>query len=130
MSTPGTPLPAALIPDCTELEAHRAAYKSAKTNDAIFVCIARQGSRWKVELDAFSSSGPSIPEQAVAVLQSAIEVLVADGTVTQANIAPDYISIRAIEGERKAREIAAALQAAMHGLRQLYIAVPVPRGRA
>ncbi|MET7794908.1 hypothetical protein ABZV25_14290, partial [Micrococcus luteus] len=65
-----------------------------KTNDAIFVCIARRGSRWKVELDALASSGPTIPDQAVAVLQSAVEVLVSDGTVTQANIAPDYIPRR------------------------------------
>ncbi|MFE2962441.1 hypothetical protein ACFXKC_01905 [Streptomyces sp. NPDC059340] len=130
MPTPGTPLPAALIPDCAKPEAHHAAYRSAKTNDAIFVCIARQGSRWKVELDAMASSGPTIPDQAVAVLQSAVEVLVSAGTVTQANIAADYISIRAIESEQKAREIAAAFHAAMHGLRQLYIAVPVPRRRA
>ncbi|MFD8332041.1 hypothetical protein ACFV42_05165 [Streptomyces solisilvae] len=130
MPTPGTPLPAALIPDCTKPEAHHTAYRSAKTNDAIFVCIARQGSRWKVELDAFSSSGPTIPDQAVAVLESAAEALVSAGTVTQANIAPDYISIWAIESEQKAREIAAAFHAAMHGLRQLYIAVPVSRRRA
>ncbi|MDQ0934232.1 hypothetical protein [Streptomyces turgidiscabies] len=130
MSTPGTPLPAALIPDCTKPEAHHTAYRRAKTNDAIFVCIARQGSRWMVELDALASSGPTIPDEAVAVLQSAVEVLVSAGTVAQANIAPDYISLRAIESEQKAREIAAALHAAMQGLRQLYIAVPVPRRRA
>ncbi len=83
-----------------------------------------------VELDAFASSGPTIPEEAVSVLHSAVEVLVSDGTATQASIAPDYISMRAIESEQKAREIAAAFHAAMQGLRQLYIAVPVPRGRA
>ncbi|MFJ5270521.1 hypothetical protein [Streptomyces sp. NPDC088358] len=130
MPMPGTPLPAALIPDCTKPEAHHAAYRSAKTNDAIFVGIARQGSRWMVELDAFAGSGPTIPEQAVAILQSAVEVLVSDGTATQANIAPDYISIRAIESEQKARDIAAAFHAAMHGLRQLYITVPAPSRRA
>ncbi|WP_329398951.1 hypothetical protein [Streptomyces melanogenes] len=130
MPTPGTPLVAALIPDCTKPEAHHAAYRSAKANDAIFVCIARHGSRWMVELDAMASSGPTIPDQAVAVLQSAAEALVVAGTVTQANIAPDYISMLAIENEQKAREIAAAFHAAMHGLRQLYIAVPVPRRRA
>ncbi|MEU9056626.1 hypothetical protein AB0D37_40615 [Streptomyces sp. NPDC048384] len=130
MPTPGTPLSAALIPDCTTPEAHHAAYKSAKTNDAIFVCIARQGRRWKVELDAFSSSGPTVPEQAVTLLQSAAEALVVAGTVTQANIAPDYISMLAIESEEKAREIAAAFHAAMHGLRQLYLAVPSQSGRA
>ncbi|MER5522553.1 hypothetical protein [Streptomyces sp. NPDC002763] len=130
MSTLGTPLPAALIPDCTEPEAHHAAYRAAKANDAIFVCIARQGRRWMVQLDASSSSGPTIPEQAVVVLRSAAEALVIAGTVTQASIAPDYISMRAIESEEKAREIAAAFHAALHGLRQLYIAVPSQRGRA
>ncbi|MBX7552309.1 hypothetical protein K1Y78_30950 [Streptomyces sp. tea 10] len=130
MPKPGTPLAAALIPDCTKPEAHHAAYKSAKANDAIFVCIARAGQRWMVELDAMASSGPTIPDQAVTVLQSAAEALVVAGTVTQASIAPDYISMRAIETEAKAREIAAAFHAALHGLRQLYIAVPSQRGRA
>lgn len=130
MPTPGSPLPAALIPDCTHAEAHHAAYRSAKTDDAIFVCIARQGRRWKVQLDAMTSSGPTIPDQAVTVLQSAAEALVLAGTVTQANIAPDYISMWAIEKEEKAREIAAAFHAALYGLRQLYITVPSQRGRA
>ncbi|MFJ6664008.1 hypothetical protein [Streptomyces sp. NPDC091383] len=127
MSTLGAPLPAALIPDCTEPEAHHTAYRSAKINDAIFVCIARQGRRWKVELDAMSSSGPTIPDEAVAVLRSAAEALVLTDTVTQANISPDYISMWAIESEQRAREIAAAFHAALQGLRQLYIAAPIQR---
>ncbi|GAA2733640.1 hypothetical protein [Streptomyces nogalater] len=124
MSTLGTPLPAALIPDCTEPEAHHAAYRSAKANDAIFVCITRHGQHWNVELDAMSSSGPTISDEAVAFLRSAVEALVLADTVAQANIAPDYISMRAIESEQRAREIAAAFHAALHGLRQLCIAVP------
>ena len=129
MSTPGMSLSAALIPDCTELEAHRAAYKRAKTNDAIFVCIARQGRRWKVELDAMSCGGPAIPDEAVTVLRSAAEALVLSDTVTQANIAAEYISMWAIESEQKAREIAAAFHAVLHGFRQLYTAVPSQRRR-
>jgi hypothetical protein len=124
MPTPGTPLPPSLIPDCTNPEAHRAAYRSAKTNDAIFVCVARQGQRWKVELDAMASSGPTIPDEAVTVLRSAAEALVLTDVVTQANIAPDYISMWSIETEQRAREIAAAFHAALHGLRLLYTAVP------
>ncbi|MGW3487075.1 hypothetical protein [Streptomyces sp. NPDC001054] len=127
MSTHGTPLPAALLPDCTDSEAHHAAYRSAKNNDAIFVAISRQGRRLKVELDAMSSSGPTIPDEAVTVLRSAAEALVLTDTVAQANIAPDYISMWAIETEQRAREIAAAFHAALHGLRQLYIAVPSRR---
>ncbi|WP_406123277.1 hypothetical protein [Streptomyces sp. NBC_00989] len=129
MSTLGTPLSAALIPDCTEPEAHRAAYKRAKTDDVIFVCIARQGPRWKVQLDAMSCSGPTIPDEAVTVLRSAAEALVLADTVTQANIAADYISMWAIESEQRAREIAAAFHAALHGFRQLYTAVPSQRRR-
>ncbi|KOU52165.1 hypothetical protein ADK55_16850 [Streptomyces sp. WM4235] len=125
----GTPLPAALILDCTDPEAHHAAYRSAKTNNAIFVCVARQGRRWKVELDAMTSSGPRIPDEAMTVLRSAAEALVLAGTVTQANIAPDYISLYPIETEERAREIAAGFHAALHGLQQLYIAVPSQRRR-
>ncbi|MCX5304703.1 MULTISPECIES: hypothetical protein [Streptomyces] len=124
----GTPLPAALIPDCTDPEAHHTAYRSAKTNNAIFVCIARQGRRWKVELDAMTSSGPRIPDEAMTVLRPVAEALVLADTVTQADIAPDYISMRSIETEERARELAAAFHAALHGLQQLYIAVPSQRG--
>jgi hypothetical protein len=130
MPTPGMPLQAELIPDCTKPEAHHAAYRSAKTNDAIFVCIARQGRHWKVELDAMASSKPIVPDQAVTVLRSAAEALVVAGTVTQANVGADYISMGPIEGEKKAREIAAAFHAALYGLQQLHITVPSQRGKA
>lgn len=130
MSTPGMPLQAALIPDCTKSEAHHAAYRSAKTNDAIFVCIARQGPRWKVQLDAMASSKPILPDQAVTALQSAAEALVRAGTVTNASVGADYISMWPIESEEKAREIAAAFHAALYGLQQLHIVVPSQRGRA
>lgn len=124
------PLQAALIPDCTKPEAHHAAYRSAEANDAIFVCIARQGRRWKVELDAYASSKPIVPEQAVTVLRSAAEALLVAGTVTNANIGADYISVWPIESEKRAREIAAAFHAALYGLQQLHIAVPSQGGRA
>ncbi|MGW3239603.1 hypothetical protein [Streptomyces olivaceus] len=124
MPKPGIPLQAALIPDCTDPEAHRAAYRAAKANDAIFVCIARHGQRWKVQLDVMASRKPYIPGQAMAVLQSAAEALVLDGTVEQANIAADYVSMWPIETEERAREIAAAFHAAMYGLQLLHIAVP------
>lgn len=130
MPKPAMPLHAASIPDCTDSEVHHTAYKSAKANDAIFVCVARQGRRWKVELDAMSCSGPTLPDEAVTVLRSAAEALLLTDTVTQANIAPDFISMWAIESEQKAREIASAFHAAMDGLRQMYIVVPSTRRRA
>ncbi|MFG3346916.1 hypothetical protein ACGF1Z_17840 [Streptomyces sp. NPDC048018] len=127
MSTSGMPIQAALIPDCTDPRAHHAAYKKAKADNAIFVCIARRGQRWKVELDAMASRKPYVPDQALAILQSAAEALVSDGIVTDANVGADYISMWPIETEEKAREIAAAFHAAMHGLQQLHIVVPAPR---
>lgn len=118
------PLQAALIPDCTKPEAHRAAYKAAKANDAIFVCIARHGQRWKVQLDAMASRKPYVSDQALAVLQSAAEALVLDGTVEQANVGADYISLWPIATEERAREIGAAFHAAMYGLQLLRMAAP------
>ncbi len=76
-----------------------------------------------------SCSGPRIPDEAVTVLQSAAEALVLADTVTQANIAAEYISMWAIESEQRAREIAAAFHAVLHGFRQLYTAVPSQRRR-
>lgn len=124
MPTSGMPLQAALIPDCTKPEAHRAAYKAAKASDAIFVCIARSGQGWKVELDAMASRKPYVPEQALAVLQSAAEALLLDGTVDQANIGADLILLWPIKTEERAREIAAAFHAAIYGLQLLYVAAP------
>ncbi|GAA4657223.1 hypothetical protein GCM10023347_04680 [Streptomyces chumphonensis] len=123
MLTPGMPLQAALIPDCSELEAHRAAYKKAKANDAIFVCIARHGQRWKVQLDAMASRKPLIPDQSMTVLRSAAEALVLGGIAEQINIGADYISMWPIRTEEEARAIAATFHAAMHGLQQLHILV-------
>lgn len=130
MPTPGMPLQAALIPDCTGSEAHHAAYRSAKSDDAIFVCIARRGKRWHVELDAFASSKPLIPDSAADVLKSAVEALVTDGTVTRGSVGADYISLGPIATEKRAREIAAAFHAAMYGLQQLQVIAPSPPERS
>ncbi|MCX5439593.1 hypothetical protein OHO83_17515 [Streptomyces sp. NBC_00569] len=130
MSMPGMPLHAEAIPDCTEMEAHRAAYKRAKANDAIFVCIARRGRHWSVELDVMASSKPYVPDQAMTILNSAAEALVLDGTVEQANIGADYISMWPIKTEDRAREIGAAFHAAMYGLQQLHMAVPSRSARS
>jgi hypothetical protein len=124
MSTHGTPLQAAHIPNCTELQAHHAAYQKAKAEDVIFVCIARHGRHWKVELDAMASRKPYVPARATEILQSAAEALVLDGTVTQANIGAEYISMWPIATEKRAREIAAAFHAAMYGLQQLHMTIP------
>lgn len=123
------PLPAALVPDCTTDEAHKAAYKKAKSDNSIFVCIARRGSHWTVEIDVISR--PLVAGQAGAVLQAAVDTLVATGVAAGgAYSGPEYISLRKIEGEERAREIAAAFHAAMYGLQQLHIAVPSSLGSA
>lgn len=66
----------------------RQAYRRAKTDNVIFVCIVRQGRRWKVQLDGMTCIGPRIPDEVIMpVLQSAAEALVLADTVTQASIA-------------------------------------------
>ncbi|WP_326671801.1 hypothetical protein [Streptomyces sp. NBC_01257] len=127
--TPGMPLPAALIPDCTSEEAHRAAYKRAKADSSIFVCITRQGAHWSVVLDVISR--PLVTDEAAKVLRSAVEELVATGAAAGgANFSTEYILLRKIGSEGQAREIAAAFHAAICGLQQLQVAVPIPRQSA
>lgn len=124
--TPGTPLPAALVPDCTSEEAHRAAYKRAKADSSIFVCVTRQGAHWSVVLDVISR--PLVTDEAAKVVRAAVEELVATGVAGGgANFSTEYISIRQIGSEGQAREIAAAFHAAIYGLQQLQVAVPIPR---
>ncbi|HET6860018.1 MAG TPA: hypothetical protein VFH94_23360, partial [Streptomyces sp.] len=85
-----------------------------------------QGPRWKVTLDVISR--PLITDEAAAPLGAAVEVLVRTGQVAGgANFGTEYIVMRGIEGEDRAREIASAFHAAMHGLQQLHIAVPTGR---
>jgi hypothetical protein len=64
----------------------------------------------------------------MTVLQAAAEALVLDGTVKEANIGADYISMWPIETEERAREIGAAFHAAMYGLQLLHIAAPSQPG--
>ncbi|MFJ9574080.1 hypothetical protein [Streptomyces bacillaris] len=126
LMTPGTPIPAALIPDCTSEEAHRAAYKRAKAEKSIFVCITRQGAHWNVVLDVLSR--PLVTGEAAKVLRSVVEELVATGAAAGgANFSTEYVSIHQIESEGRAREIAAAFHAALYGLQQLQVAVPISR---
>ncbi|MEV5978881.1 hypothetical protein [Streptomyces sp. NPDC052114] len=76
-----------------------------------------------------ASSKPYVPEQAMKILEAAAETLVLDGTVEQANIGADYISMWPIKTESRAREIGAAFHAAMYGPQQLHMTVPVQTGK-
>ncbi|MFD8619386.1 hypothetical protein [Streptomyces sp. NPDC059513] len=127
--TPGMPFPAALIPDCTSEKDHRAAYRKAKADNSNFVCITRQGTHWSVVLDVIAR--PLVTGEAAKVLRSAVEELVASGAAAGgANFSTEYVSIHQIGSEARAREIAAALHAAIYGLQQLQVAVPIPRQSA
>ncbi|MEU2799440.1 hypothetical protein [Streptomyces sp. NPDC007117] len=127
--TPGMPLSATLIPDCTSEEAHRAAYKKAKADSSVFVCITRQGTHWSVVLDVIRR--PLVTDEAAQVLRSAVEELVATGAAAGgANFSTEYISMHQIASEGRAREIAAAFHGAIYGLQQLQAAVSVPQQSA
>ncbi|GAA2994210.1 hypothetical protein [Streptomyces fulvorobeus] len=126
---PGMPLPALLVPDCTSEKAHRAAYERAKADNSIFVCITRQGAHWNVVLDVISR--PLVTDEAAKILRSAVEELVATGAAAGgADYSTEYISMHQVGSEGRAREIAAAFHAAIYGLQQLQITVPLPRQSA
>ncbi|MFJ9909586.1 hypothetical protein ACIRVK_43415 [Streptomyces sp. NPDC101152] len=119
------PCPAHLIPDVT----HRfdAAYRAAKTRGAVFVGIEREGERWTVKADALTAGPAHVVAEAVNVaLRAAIVRLVHEREAgPDAFAGPVYFMLHGVPRETRARELAAAFHAALHGdLGPLRRAVP------
>jgi hypothetical protein len=110
------PCPAALIPDATDLDAFNAAYEAARAAGAVFVCIARSRRGWTVKADTLTAPGHLVDDTATAAIRAAAVRLVRDRKARSGSSAgPAYIVLYDVAGEEKARELAAALHAALYG---------------
>lgn len=91
------PCPADLTLDATTVDALNAAYKQAEQQHAVFIAVEQQGRRWTVKADALTA-GPhhSADDSAYDAIRSAVIHLIVDS-------------------EPRARELAAALHAALYG---------------
>ena len=118
-----TPCPADLIPG---VDAFNAAYRHAKQQRVVSVAIERQGPRWTVKADALTAPQHSIDTAVYDAIREAVVRLVRSRQIRpDASAGPVYFVLHAVDSEPRARELAAALHAALYGaLAPLASAVP------
>ncbi len=121
------PCPADLVPDATGTGAFHAAYRQAMAQRVVFVAIEHDGPTWTVKADALTASPSHIGDDTVNdAVRAAILRLVRDREIgLDAYTGPVYFMMHSVRSEDRARELAAALHAALYGdLQPLAIAVP------
>ncbi|MEW2160593.1 hypothetical protein AB0950_35840 [Streptomyces sp. NPDC007189] len=124
------PCPAHLIPDATGTgtDAFHDAYRNAMARNAVFVAIEFEARRrWTVKADTLTAGpGHTVADAVNEAVRDAITRLVNSREVDlDAYAGPVYFLIHGVESEERARELAAALHAALYGdLEPLRRAVP------
>ncbi|MGW2788084.1 hypothetical protein ACWC3X_44225 [Streptomyces populi] len=109
------PCPAHLIPDATGVL--DAVYRQARAQRRVFIAMERQGSTWTVKADTLTAGRDYQVDGAVNdVIRDAVLRLIAGGEVrSDAYTGPVYFVLDGMGREGRAREIAAGLDAALHG---------------
>ncbi|MFC9931914.1 hypothetical protein [Streptomyces sp. NPDC127190] len=122
------PCPAHLIPDATGTDAFHDVYRTAMAQQAVFVAIEfERRQRWTVKADTLTAGSGHPADDAVNVaVRAAITRLVEIREVDlDAYAGPVYFMMHGVQSEDRARELAAALHAALYGdLGPLTRAVP------
>ncbi|MFV5998742.1 hypothetical protein ACNPQM_42025 [Streptomyces sp. NPDC056231] len=125
------PCPAHLIPDATGTDAFHDVYRNAMAHNAVFVATeseARQ--RWTVKADTLTvGSGHAVADAVNDAIRAAIARLIQSHEVDlDAYTGPVYFMMHGLRSEERARELAAALHAALYGDPEpLARAVPLTR---
>lgn len=111
------PCPAHLIPVASGTGAFHKAYRQAMAHGAVFVAIEADGPRWTVKADTLTAgSGHVVDDTVNDAIRAAIVRLVHNREVgTDAYTGPVYFMMHGVLSEERARELAAALHAALHG---------------
>ncbi|WP_053847382.1 hypothetical protein [Streptomyces sp. NRRL B-24085] len=122
------PCPAHVIPDATGTDAFHDVYRTAMAQQAVFVAIeSEQRQRWTVKVDTLTAgSGHAVDDAVNDAVRAAITRLVQKREVDlDAYTGPIYFMMHGVRREDRARELAAALHAALYGdLGPLTRAVP------
>ncbi|MFF2751753.1 hypothetical protein ACFVVA_40225 [Kitasatospora sp. NPDC058048] len=121
-----TPCPSHLVPVITSTATFNAAYSAAKHANAVFVAVERAGRSWTVRADTLTALGHQVDDEVQTALTEAATRLVVSGELASgASPGPVHITLRGVADEERARELAAAVHAALHGdLLPLHQAVP------
>ncbi|MCX5367058.1 hypothetical protein OG864_51210 [Streptomyces sp. NBC_00124] len=121
------PCPAHLIPDASGTEAFHQTYRHAMADGAVFVAIESHGPQWTVKADTLTAGpGHTVDDTVNDAVRAAITRLVHHREVgADAYTGPVYFMLHNVSSEERARELAAALHAALHGdLEPLNRAIP------
>ncbi|MGW7674301.1 hypothetical protein ACWGJX_45810 [Streptomyces sp. NPDC054775] len=110
------PCPAGLIPHVTGLEALEIACRAARKQGAVFVGIEREGDRWIVKADALTAPEHIVDAAVYDAVRAAVVQLVRSREIrADSSAGPVYFALYDVRGEHRARELAAALHAALYG---------------
>ncbi|WP_369386228.1 hypothetical protein AB5J72_00265 [Streptomyces sp. CG1] len=120
------PCPADLIPDATGQEPFNAAYQAARQQQAVFVAVERLGLHWTVKADALTAPQHTIDATVYDAVRTAVIHLIRSREIRpDSSAGPVYFVLYDVESEQRARELAAALHAAVYGhLTPLAHAIP------
>ncbi|MGW0875975.1 hypothetical protein ACWD3Z_36615 [Streptomyces sp. NPDC002740] len=121
------PCPAPLIPDASGTDAFHKAYRQAMAHQAVFVAIESDGPRWTVKADTLTAGpGHFVDDTVNEAVRAAIIRMVRTREIgADAYAGPIYFMMHGVSSEERARELAAALHAALHAdLGPLNRAVP------
>jgi hypothetical protein len=121
------PCPAYLVPNASGTDAFHKAYRQAMAQHAVFIAIETDGPLWTVKADTLTAgSGHHVDDAVNDAVRAAITRLVRNREVgADAYAGPIYFMMHNVSREERARELAAALHAALHGdLEPLNRAVP------
>ncbi|MFI1769157.1 hypothetical protein ACH41H_45000 [Streptomyces sp. NPDC020800] len=111
-----TPCPADLIPEVTSLGVCNAATRAAREQGVVWVGVERQGDRWTVKADVLTAPQHVIDDTAYDAVRTAVIQLIHSGEIRpDSSAGPAYFVLYDVGGEHRARELAAALHAALYG---------------
>jgi hypothetical protein len=111
-----TPCPADRIPDATGLDALRDACKAAKDQCVAFIAVERQGPRWTVQADTLTAPQHTIDTSVYDAVREAVIRLIHSHEIRPDSFAgPVCFVLYDVDSEGRARELAAALHAALYG---------------
>ncbi|WP_371100556.1 hypothetical protein [Streptomyces sp. PU_AKi4] len=122
-----TPCPADQVPDATAVEAFNAAHKQAKRQNTVSIAVENQGRHWTVKADALTTCPDhTVVDDAYDAIRSAVIRLIRAWEIrSDSSAGPVYFVLYNVKTEGRARELAAALHAALYGdLAPLTHAVP------
>ncbi|MDX3633398.1 MULTISPECIES: hypothetical protein [Streptomyces] len=111
------PCPAHLVPDASGTAAFHTAYRQAMAHRAVFVAIESDGPQWTVKADTLTAGpGHTVDDIVNDAIRASITHMIQNREIgADAYTGPIYFMMHNVSSEERARELAAALHAALHG---------------